>query len=143
MKKILTQFHIFLSHHSFLYALIVGFGIVLFWRGVWHSVDLMHLYISHYSATASIDLVEHPWWDGPLSLVAGISILYVTRAFVSSFIGNELILSGLRTEKKLAEQTDSDVRSEVIAITDIKDEIAIIMHKLEELEVKVQDHHEK
>ncbi len=143
MKKFFTKFHIYLSHHSFLYALIVGFGIVLFWRGVWHSVDLLHLYISHYHATASIDLVEHPWWDGPLSLIVGTVILYITRAFVSSFIGNELILSGLRTETKLTEQTDSDVRGEVHAITDIKEEISLIMHKLEELEVKVRDHHEK
>ena len=114
MTKVFNRFHIFLSHHSFLYATIVGIGIVLFWRGVWHSADTLHLYINHYSTT---------------------------RAFVSSFIGNELILSGLRIEKKIHKQTESDIQTEVSTITDIKHTISAISHKLEELEVQVKDHH--
>ena len=102
MKKFLTRLHIFLSHHSFLYALIAGVGIVLFWRGVWHTTDLVHLYMSNSQA-----VMDHTWWDGPLSFLTGCLILYITRAFVSSFIGNELILSGLRTEKK-NDQTGND-----------------------------------
>ena len=143
MKRLATRIHIFLSHHTFLYAFIVGVGIVLFWRGVWHTVDLIHLYISHYHATASIDLAEHPWWDGPLSLLAGSLILYISRAFVSSFIGNELILSGLRTEKKLPRKTEDNLKTEVSAITDIKDEIETITHKLGDLEEQIKDHHTK
>lgn len=143
MKKPITRFHIFLSHHSHLYALIAGIGIVLFWRGVWHSVDLFHLWISHRQASASIDLTEHPWWDGPLSFLVGCLLLYLTRAFVSSFIGNELILSGLRTEKKLTRQTDTDLKTEVGAIADIKQEIAAIVEKLEDLDIQVRDHHQK
>ena len=139
MKKPLTKFHIFLSHHTFLYALIVGIGIVLFWRGVWHSVDLIHVYISHQT----IDLGTQPWWDGPLSFVVGCGILYMSRAFVSSFIGNELILTGLRTEKKLAQQTETNLKVEVTAINDIKEEINTIAHKLEDLEFQVRDHHRK
>lgn len=141
MKRIFTRFHIFLSHHSFLYALIVGIAIVLFWRGVWHTVDLLHLYISHYHATASIDFSAHPWWDGPLSFVVGCVVLYISRAFVSSFIGNELILSGLRTEKTLTKQTDTDLKIEVSAISDIKEEIDTITRKLGDLESQIKDHH--
>ncbi len=141
MKRIFTRLHIYLSHHSFLYALIVGIAIVLFWRGVWHTVDLLHLYISHYHATASIDFSEHPWWDGPLSFVVGCIVLYISRAFVSSFIGNELILSGLRTEKKITRQTDSDLKTEVTAISEIKEEIETITRKLGDLESQIKDHH--
>ncbi|MBP6904586.1 MAG: hypothetical protein KBB91_00830 [Candidatus Pacebacteria bacterium] len=138
MKKLLTRLHIFLSHHSWLYALIAGVGIVLFWRGVWHTTDLVHLYMSNSQA-----VMDHAWWDGPLSFLTGCLILYITRAFVSSFIGNELILSGLRTEKKLTRQTDTDLKVEVTAIADIKDEIATIAHKLEDLDDQVRDHHTK
>ncbi len=141
MKKILTRFHIFLSHHSFLYALVVGVGIVFFWRGVWHSADLIHLYITQYAVGGTIDAVVYPWWDGPLSLVVGIFILYISNAFVSSFIGNELILSGLRTEKRMTKETESDVKMEIEAIADIKKDITAISHNLEALEEKVHDHH--
>jgi hypothetical protein len=141
MTKVFNRFHIFLSHHSFLYATIVGIGIVLFWRGVWHSADTLHLYINNYSSTGSVSVIDHPWWDGPLSFFVGCLILFVTRAFVSSFIGNELILSGLRIEKKIAKQTEDDVKTEVATIGDIKHTISAISRKLEELEVQVKDHH--
>lgn len=141
MKNVFTKFHIFLSHHSFVYATIAGIGIVLFWRGVWHTADLVHAYASHSYAALSIDTVQYPWWDGPLSFVVGCVILFASKAFVSSFIGNELILSGLRTEKKLAQETESDLKGEVAAITEIKEEIGSIARKLEELEVQVKDHH--
>src|SRR5688500_12735267 len=121
MRKALSRIHIFLSHRSYLYALIVGIGIVLFWRGVWHTVDLAHVFISQYQTTSTIDLSGYPWWDGPLSFIVGVLILYLSRAFVSSFIGNELILSGLRTEKRLTKQTDTDLKTEVSAIADIKE----------------------
>ncbi len=141
MTKVFNRFHIFLSHHSFLYATIVGIGIVLFWRGVWHSADTLHLYINHYNSTGSASIIDHPWWDGPLSFMVGCLILFTTRAFVSSFIGNELILSGLRIEKKIHKQTESDIQTEVSTIGDIKHTISAISHKLEELEVQVKDHH--
>ncbi len=143
MKKLLTRFHIFLSHHSYLYALIAGVGIVLFWRGVWHTVDLLHLYFTHYYASTNLDLSAHPWWDGPLSFIVGCVILYITRAFISSFIGNELILSGLRTEKKMTAKTEDEVQTEVTVISDIKEEIEAVSHKLEDLEEQIKEHEVK
>ena len=140
MTKLFSRFHIFLSHHSYLYATIAGIGIVLFWRGVWHTTDSLHLYITHYGNSLTISGADHPWWDGPLSFVVGCIILYITRAFVSSFIGNELILSGLRAEKRMTRETEEDVHSEASAISAIKKEISIIAEKLEELEGEVTRH---
>jgi hypothetical protein len=143
MTKLFNRFHIFLSHHSYLYAAIAGIGIVLFWRGVWHTTDSLHLYLNHYGNSLTISGADHPWWDGPLSFVVGCIILALTRAFVSSFIGNELILSGLRAEKRMTKVTEDDVKTEVSTITDIKHTLAAISRKLEELEVQVKDHHQK
>ena len=140
MTKLFNRFHIFLSHHSYLYAAIAGIGIVLFWRGVWHSVDSFHLYLNHYGNSLTISGADHPWWDGPLSFVVGCLILYITRAFVSSFIGNELILSGLRAEKRMTKETEEDVHIEATALSTIKKEIGIIAEKLEELEGEVARH---
>lgn len=130
-----------LSHHPKTYALIVGIGIVLFWRGVWHSADYLHEMISSLSLSSSLSLPSGLWWDGPLSFLVGFIILYFTRAFTSSFIGNELILSGLRGEKKLSERTEEDLKNEVTAIADIKDELILISKKLEILHTKAHQNH--
>jgi hypothetical protein len=130
-----------LSHHPKTYALIVGVGIVLFWRGVWHSADYFHEMISNLSSNSSLSLPSGLWWDGPLSFLVGFMMLYFTRAFTSSFIGNELILSGLRGEKKLSERTEEDLKNEVTAIADIKDELIIISKKLEILHSKAHENH--
>lgn len=143
MTKAFNKLHIFLSHHSYIYATVVGIGIVLFWRGVWHTTDTFHMYVSNYGNSFTISANEHPWWDGPLSFVVGCIILYITRAFVSSFIGNELILSGLRAEKRLTKMTEDDLKTEVSTISDIRDTLNVMTKKLEELDVQVKDHHKK
>lgn len=133
-----------LSHHPKTYALIVGVGIVLFWRGVWHSADHLHTFLSHVSANSSSpSFIDAPWWDGPLSFIVGCIVLYFTGAFTSSFIGNELILSGLRGEKKLSQRTEADLQNEVMAIGDIKDELVIISKKLEVLHNQAHSNHKK
>ena len=132
---------IYLSHRPKLYALVVGVGIVLFWRGVWHTADDLHRYYYLGPSAAVGDFLTSPWWDGPLSLLVGIIILYFTGSFISSFIGNELILSGLRGEKRLTEKTESSVENEIRAVSDIRDAIVGIEQKITELEKKVHDRH--
>lgn len=133
----------YLSHRPKLYALLVGVGVVLFWRGVWHTADQVHEYFAYGVISSTLDTFSSPWWDGPLSLLVGASILYYSGAFISSFIGNELILSGLRGEKRLNEKTEEEVRNEVRAISDIKDSLREINLTISELEKKVLEHHDK
>ncbi len=132
--KLQRQIQGFLSHYPFVYAMVVGIGIVLFWRGVWHSADQIHNAITYFSSESTVSLVHTPWWDGPFSFVVGAFILSLTGAFTSSFIGNELILSGLRGERKLNERTEAEVKSEMNTIRSIKDELIVISKKLENLE---------
>ena len=91
--------------------------------------------------TSSTSLFATPWWDGPLSFLVGSMILYFTGAFTASFIGNELILSGLRGERKLSERTEANLKNEVTAIADIKEELVIISKKLELLEKQAHINH--
>lgn len=122
-----------LSHRPILYAFIGGVGVVLFWRGVWHTADYLTALMNVSSLGGSnLDLVNMVWWDGPLSLVIACALLLMVGAFVSSFIGNEIILSGLRGEKKLSERTARDLRVEVGAIADIRGDVADILKKLDE-----------
>ena len=134
LKKIEQKIEHSLSHYPKVYALIVGIGIVLFWRGVWHTADYIHNFFVHFSSSSSTSLMDGQWWDGPLSFVVGALTLYFTGAFTSSFIGNELILSGLRGERRLEERTGEEVKSEIIAIADIKDELIQVSKKLDALE---------
>jgi len=141
MKELKHKIQSHLSHHPTLYALIVGVGIVLFWRGVWHSVDQMHDVIGYLAQSHSLSLKDSYWWDGPVSFVVGTLMLYMTGAFTSSFIGNELILAGLRGERKLTEKADEELKNEVAVISDIKEELVIISKKLEMLEKQADKNH--
>ncbi len=140
-KKFERRIQHYLSHYPLLYALIVGIGIVLFWRGVWHTADNIHIGINYLSSSDSTSIAFAPWWDGPLSFIIGSVILYTTGAFTSSFIGNELILSGLRGERKLSERTEADVKSEENIVGDIKDELSVISTKLDLLEKQTNHNH--
>src|SRR3989338_4137043 len=98
-----------LSHWPIVYGFIGGVGIVLFWRGVWHTADYYSAIILGRTADTSIDL--NSLSDGLLSLVVGSALLLISGLFVSSFIGNEIIISGLRGEKKLTERTEAEVKT--------------------------------
>ena len=128
----------FLSHRPKWYAFIAGSGIIIFWRGIWHSADALHNYFDAVAQGSSIDLTTYQWWDGPLSLLVGFVILNFTGTFISSFIGNEIILAGLRGEKQLARRTEAEVKTEVGAIAEIKEELFLLSTKLEELENKIK-----
>ncbi len=122
-----------LSHYPILYALIGGVGIVIFWRGVWHTADFFTEVIFSYQLDGSVDLGSLPWWDGPLSLLIGSVLLLSTGLFVFDFIGTESIISGLKGEKKLAEKTEEEIKVETGAIKEIKEEVKEISRRLDNL----------
>lgn len=82
-----------LSHYPMIYAIIGGVAVVLFWRGVWDLADMIHL-------------------SPLLSLVVSVIIMMMTGLFVSFFIGDRIILSGLKREKKVAEKTEEEIKQE-------------------------------
>ncbi len=100
-----------LSRHQILYAIIGGICIVLFWRGVWLLADSVSL-------------------SGSASFILSIVILLVTGLFVSSFVGDVIILSGLKKESKITEKALHKEKEERQDIKEIKD-------TLENLEEKV------
>lgn len=127
-----------LSRRAILYGFLGGVGIVLFWRGVWHTADWVSSKILEWELqacganTVSCDVFP----DGPLSFVIGSVLLLATGLFVSSFIGNEIIISGLRGERKLTEKTEAEVRTETGAIAEIREEVKKISARLDELSKK-------
>ena len=108
-----------LSHYPILYAFIGGVGIVLFWRGVWHTADDMNM--------GSI-----------VSLIIGFFILIVTGVFVAEFIGNKLIISGLIGEKKLEAKEEGEIVTEETQLKNLQNTLSRVEKKLSELEVEVE-----
>lgn len=103
-----------LSHHPITYAVIGGIGVVLFWRGVWHAADALQM----------------SW---PLSIVISFTILLVTGLFVSFFVGEDIILTGINRQKKLEERTEEEIKTERDDIDELKSDIREIKHTLNEL----------
>ncbi len=111
MKTVLNFFDVlednvraWLSKRPILYGMVAGIGAVLFFRGVWHIADEIQL-------------------GSVLSLVLSLTILLVTGSFVAHFVTNDVILSGLKKEKKIIEKTEEEVKSEIATLADIKKEL--------------------
>ncbi len=119
MKKI---FHYFdkledniratLSKHNVLYAFIGGVAIVLFWRGVWHTADAI------------------PFLTGPVSILISVTVLLGTGLFVSFFIGDKIIISGIKREKRLDEKVASEVKTELDVLNTIQKRLDSIEKEL-------------
>ena len=102
-----------LSRHPVVYAFIGGVGVVRFWRGVW---DIAGMYIS------------------PLvSLIASIIILMLTGTFVSFFIGEQIILSGLRQEKRIDEKTEEEIQKEEVELYHIDKDLESLKRQVAEI----------
>ncbi|MEK7615936.1 MAG: hypothetical protein AAB420_01880 [Patescibacteria group bacterium] len=99
-----------LSRYPVLYAMIGGIGVVLFWRGIW---DLSGLYIGHWTA-----------------LILSLVIMLLTGTFVSFFIGEQIILSGLKQEKRLDEKTETEIQKEEIELYHIDKDLESIKRQL-------------
>jgi len=113
-----------LSRYPIAYAFIGGVGIVLFWRGVWHSAD-------------EIPILSNSW----VSLGTGSLILLLIGVFVSVFVGNKLILTGLRGEKKMTEKTREEIEEEEAQIKKMQTTVNKIEEEIEELKKDFHEHH--
>ncbi len=104
-----------LSKYPILYALIGGVGIVLFWKGVWETAGYFQFLY------------------GPGSIIASVIILLAVGLFVSYFIGDSIIISGLRGEKKLIDKEEKEIFNEEQEIEHLGREIDTIHKEIHEL----------
>jgi hypothetical protein len=145
LKKVLVFFdkledkvRKWLSPRPLTYALIGGTGVVLFWRGIWHTTDfIMGSYFATSLSYQGINSNMLVWWDGPLSMAIGLMLLLITGIFTSIFIGNEIIISGIKGEKKTVDKTEMEIRSETESVNYIKKEIETISSRLKKIEAEL------
>ncbi len=127
-----------LSRTPILYAMIGGIGVVLFWRGVWHTTDFLTGYFLGREKFTLENIM-----DGPFSFVLGTIILLMTGVYVSAFIGNRLIITGLSGEKKLAEKTEEEIRAEEDQIKKMQSVLNKVEDKISKIEEEIENHHPK
>jgi len=112
-----------LSHRSILYAVIGGLSTVLFWRGTWHTADFL--------------MEKGGVWGWifyePITIVWTSIALLMTGLFVSNFIGERVIISGLKNEKKITERTESEVRKDDIKIDELSAQVAQLRDDIKEI----------
>ena len=118
LNKLEDKIRVKLSHYPILYAFIGGTGIVLFWRGVWHTADDI--------GVGSI-----------VSLIIGVSILVVIGLFVTEFLGNRLIVTGLVGEKKISEKEEGEIETEETQLKNLQNTLSRVEKKLSEIEGEV------
>ena len=68
-----------------------------------------------------------------VSLLLSVLGLLLTGLFVSFFIGDRIILTGLKHEKKLAEKTEKEVEVEEAKIKELHAHIAHIEKRLDDI----------
>ena len=67
--NIVEKFRQLESHHKFVFAVLVGFGVIAFWRGLWLFIDLAFF-------------PDLPWFRALFSTLLGLTILSATGALL-------------------------------------------------------------
>lgn len=119
--KLEDKIRIILSRYVIIYALIGGVAIVLFWRGIWKLAD------------------EFPFMTGPVSIIISTAILLLSGLFVSFFITDRIILSGLKQEKKLAEKTEEEIKTDIEITAKVLTKLEKIEKDIEEIKSKLKN----
>ena len=115
-----------LSKYPVLYATIGAVGLVLLWRGVWMVADSLSVFDNNPFDKAY-------FIDGVISIGASVVILLVSGLFVSFFIGDRIILSGLKKEKKMEEKTKEELDAEMNVVNKMEEKMEKIEENIEKI----------
>jgi hypothetical protein len=122
--KLEDRIRAYLSRSPILYAFIAGVSIVLFWRGVWRIGDWLE----------DRGGILGAMFSGPGSVILTVIVMLATGLFISFFVGDLIILSGLKHEKKVTEKTEADVIKE-------EEKLRLIENTLNEVREEVHHLH--
>ncbi len=138
LKKIINFFDKFedhvrghLSRFPIIYTLIGGIAIVLFWRGVWHTADILQ---------AQGGILGFIFYE-PVNMIIVILVLLASGLFVSYFIGDTILISGLKQQKKTTEKTKKDIEDEEGELGEIRNTIKEMKKEVDEIKDIVEHGH--
>ena len=111
-----------LSRHPLFYSFLGGVTVVLFWRGVWETADIL----------SNRNNFLHWFFYGPNQVIFSTLLLLLMGLMVSVFVGEKIIISGLRHEKRVEDRTEEIVEEEVVTLKHIRDEVRALKAELKE-----------
>ncbi len=123
-----------LSHRSIIYAFIGGVTHVIFWRGIWLTSDIIRDY--GWSGIWTSSNVSGFWgwfFYEPVTLIWTTSILLLTGLFVSGFIGERIIISGLKNEKKATDKNKEEIQKEEEKILVLNLKLDLLLSEITDL----------
>lgn len=112
-----------LSHFPVIYSVLGGFFVIMFWRAVWETIDILWRSDNIY-----FNWIFYP----PISLLISIIALLMIGLMVSTFIGHRIIMSGLKNEKKMEERAEEMIEEEEITLKHVMTELSKLRKDLEE-----------
>jgi len=127
--KLEDKVRIKISRYPIFFALVGGFAIVEFWRGVWQITD--YLFLNY------LGLPIDGFWSNLISIVIGTFLLLITGLYVSLFISDSVIISGIRKERKEFEKVKIKIENEEKEILVEAKEIKKEEDKIEILNSKI------
>lgn len=110
-----------LARHPLFYAFLGGIAVVLFWRGVWDTADIL------YTRKGFL----HWFFYGPNQVIFSTLLLMLMGLMVSVFVGEKIIISGLRHEKKVEDRTEEIIEEEVVTLKHIRDEVRALKAEID------------
>src|SRR3989344_3124222 len=117
-----------LSRRPVLYSLIGGSALVLFWEGV-------SIIVEHIPPLNTL-------WGGIILTLVSLSVALLIGIFVSFFVGDTIIISGVNKEKKITERTEEEIHAEAEMIHDMNRKIAEVDTVVKALKLEVEQHEE-
>jgi mannitol-specific phosphotransferase system IIBC component len=136
MKKIILFFdhledHVrgYFSRAPIGYAILGGVLVVLFWRGVWQTGDILE---------SKGGILGFLFYE-PVTIIWTILLMLLIGLFVSFFIGDAILISGLKQEKKLTEKTEKEVEQEEAQINRIESKISEIETEISEIKEDLEN----
>ena len=110
-----------LSHHPLPYAFLGGTLVVLYWRGIWHTADLLEASGGYWA----------DFFYGPTQIIVIAIFLMLTGLAVSVFIGDSIIISGIKHEKKVFEKAEFEIQTEEKEITSVEKRLKVLEDKID------------
>lgn len=91
-----------LARHPIIYSILGSIFLILLWRGIWHTADLLE------GEGGIWAFIFHPF----VSVTWATWGLLLIGLFVSMFVGDMIIMSGIKKTKKATEKTELDIKKE-------------------------------
>ena len=101
---------------------------MLFWRGVWHTADMLQ---------ARGGLLGFIFYE-PVNMLIVAVVLLATGLFVSYFIGDTVLMSGLKHQKKITDKTEKEIEEEEVQLASIKATVKEIKKEVDEIKEAIE-----